>query len=159
MAAAVTGVVLVLLGAPVGLLWAALAPRVRVVLGQGGPGLDDPETGAFVGADLAFGGLVLAVGVVCGVVAFRLGRQYGPGVVVGLLTGGLLGAYVAAQTGEQVGLEAFRTAVEDLARRGTVEASVRLRATEAVVLWPVGALAAFAATTAVRGPRDDVSSG
>lgn len=149
-AALLTGVAVVLLGAPAGLLWAALAPRVQVVLSESGPGLDDPETGAFVGADVVFAVLVLLVGVACGLVAFRLARRYGPGVVVGLLLGGLTAAYVAAQTGEQVGLDSFRAAVDDASRRGTVEASVRLRATELLVLWPVGALTAFALATALR---------
>ncbi len=154
-----TGVAVVLLGSPVGLLWAALAPRVRVVLSAGGPGLDDPETRAFVGADLAFAVLVLAVGVACGLLAFRLGRRYGPGVVVGLLVGGLLAAYVASRTGQQVGRDAFRAAVADVDRRGTVEASVRLRATELVVLWPAGALAAFAVAMVWPFRRGPVSSG
>ena len=158
-AGGLTGVALVLLGAPVGLLWAAVAPRVRVVLGEGGPGLADPETGAFVGADLAFGALVLVVGLVCGAVAYRFGRGHGPAVVLGLVVGGLAAAYVAAKTGEQVGLEGFRAAVEDTARRGTVEATVRLRATEAVVLWPVGALAAFGAATAVLTPPEPPGPG
>ncbi|MCW2777143.1 MAG: hypothetical protein JWN17_868 [Frankiales bacterium] len=153
-AAGLTTLALVLLGAPVGLLWAAVAPRVPVVLSAAGPNLVDPETGAFAGADVAFGGLVLLVGAVCGFVAFLLGRRYGPGVVVGLLAGGLVAAWVAKQTGEQVGLDDFRTTVRDLAARGTIEASVRLRASEAIVLWPVGALAAFAGAVAVRGDSE-----
>lgn len=155
-AAGVTGVALVLLGAPVGLLWAAVSPRVRVSLGEGGPDLD---AGAFAGADVAFGVVVLVVGLLCGLLAHRLGKAYGPGVVVGLVAGGLVAAYVAAKTGEQVGREAFEAAVVDLTRGGAVDASVRLRATEAVVLWPVGALAAFGAATAVLTPPDEVSSG
>ncbi len=159
-AAALVATVLVLLGAPLGLLWAAVAPRVQVVLGDAGPGLVDPESGAFLGADLAFGLLVLLAGLACGLLALLpRARPHGPGVVVGLLAGGLLAAYVAAQTGEQVGLEEFRAAVREGVVRGTVEASVRLRATEALVLWPAAALAAFAVGTALRPEPPAVSSG
>ncbi len=54
-----TVVALVLLGAPVGLLWARLAPRVDVVVRPQGAGLAMPETGDFISADGLF--LVLAV--------------------------------------------------------------------------------------------------
>lgn len=152
-AAGVTAAALVLLGAPLGLLWAALAPRVQVVLGgTGGPGLVDPETSAFVVADLGFGLLALGAGLVCGLVALLVPalRAYGPGTVVGLLVGGLLAAFVASRTGQEVGLEEFRAAVRDPQGAGTVDATVRLRAVEALVLWPVGALVAYAVGTALR---------
>jgi hypothetical protein len=146
-----TTVVLVLLGAPVGLLWAALSPRVDVALRAGGPGLVMPETGDFIGADGLFLVIVLAVGTACGVLAWVLAQRTrpgpGPGVVLGLALGGLLAAYVASRTGAQVGREEFLAAVDDAARRGTIQASIRLRATEALVGWPVGALAAFAGLT------------
>ncbi|MCU1692704.1 MAG: hypothetical protein JWM64_1795 [Frankiales bacterium] len=158
-AAALTGVVVVLLGAPVGLLWAAVAPRVEVVLrGAEGPGLVDPETSAFAGADIAFGALAVVVGLLCGLGAYALARRYGPGVVAGLLLGGLLAAYVAAKTGTQVGKDGFQAAARDLDRTGTVEANVRLRAYEALVLWPAAALAAFAGATAAGGSDPDTEA-
>ncbi len=159
-AGALTGVVLVLLGAPVGLLWAAVSPRVQVVLGGvGGPGLVDPETRAFAGADVAFGAVVVVVGLLCGLGAFVLARRHGPGVVGGLLLGGLLAAYVAAKTGTQVGKEGFQAALRDAGGTGRIEANVRLLATEALVLWPAAALAAFAGATAARPDDAEVSSG
>lgn len=160
-AGALTAVVLVLLGAPAGLLWARFAPHVSVVLSAGGPGLDDPETSAFVDADVTFGVLCLVAGLLCGVLAFLLARRYGPGVALGLLAGGLLAAWVAKQTGEQVGLDAFRQAVHDSAARGRVDAALRLRAVELVVAWPIGGLLAFAGMTAFVGRTSEpaVSSG
>jgi hypothetical protein len=146
-----TTVVLVLLGAPVGLLWAALSPRVDVALRASGPGLVMPENGDFIGADGVFLLIVLAAGTVCGAVAWGLARRTrrgpGPGVVLGLALGGLLAAYVASRTGAQIGREEFLAALDDAGRRGTIQASIRLRATEALVGWPVGALAAFAGLT------------
>lgn len=155
-AALLTAVALVLLGAPVGLLWAGVAPRVQVVLGEEVPRLVDPETGAFVAADLAFAALVLGAGLVCGLLALApVAHPYGPGVVVGLLLGGLGAAVAAYRTGEQVGLTAFQAALGERGAVRTVDATVQLLALETTVLWPVGALTAFAVGTWLRS--DDVA--
>lgn len=159
LAGGLTAVVLVLLGAPAGLLWAGVAPRVLVVLSADGASLADPESSAFLSADLAFAVLALVLGLLCGTGAWLLARRHGPGAVLGLLAGGLLAALAAKQTGEQVGRDAFDALVHDAAARGTFQAPVRLRAHELLVAWPVGALAAFGALTLVRtGPGQDTAS-
>ena len=141
-AGVVTAVVCVLLGAPVGLLWAAVAPKVVVeVSGTAVTLASDAST--FIAGDGAFLGVVFVVGLITGLVAWVLGRRYGPAVVVGLTAGGLLGAYVAARTGELVDEGSARAAVA-AGRTGGLELSLVLRATEAVVGWPIGALLAFA---------------
>lgn len=149
-------VVLVLLGAPVGLLWAALAPRVELVVrGPGDAVFAERASSAFVDADVAFGALTLLAGLLCGAGAAWLGRRHGPGVVVGLLAGGLLAAFVAARTGERVGLEEFRTAVLQAREPGRAEAAVRLFTRELLVAWPVGALASFAVLFALLRPAPE----
>lgn len=151
-AGVVAAVVIVLLGAPVGLLWATVAPRVQLIVrGPGDAVFAERASQAFVDADVAFGALTLVAGLACGALAAWLGRRHGPGVVVGLLAGGLLAAYVAARTGERVGLEEFRAAVLDAGTPGQAEAVVRLFTRELLVAWPVGALTSFAALFALSG--------
>ena len=146
-AAVLTAVGCLLLAAPLGLLWAGVSPRVEVlVAAPGDVSLTDPTTSGFIAADGAFFGLLLLAGVATGVAGFLLGRRHGPGVVVGLVLGGLLGAEVARRTGQLVGAEEARSAVE-AGREGLVELAVRLRARSAQVGWAVAALATHMVAT------------
>ena len=148
----VTAVVCVLLGAPVGLLWAAVAPKVVVeVSGTAVKLASDAST--FIAGDGYFLGVVFVAGLVTGLAAWALGRRHGPAVVVGLTVGGLLGAYVAARTGELVDEGSARAAVE-AGRTGGLELSLVLRSTEAVVGWPIGALLGFLAPFAMWPDRE-----
>ena len=159
-AGVVTTVGVVLLGAPLGLLWAAVSPHAEFVLrGAEPPTLAEGAARVFLDADVAFGGLALLAGLGCGVVAGWLGRRHGPAVLLGLLTGGLLAAYVASRTGRQVGRDAFLATVRDPAGEGRVEAAVELFTREALVAWPVGALASFTVLVALLTRRDPTSSG
>lgn len=151
-----TALGLVLLGAPVGLLWAVLAPKVSVLLSDGTVMLVDPDRSAFIAGDACFLGVVLGVGLLTGVVAWALGRRHGPAVVVALTVGGLLAAYVAARTGALLHEEDARLALE-AGQTGQVDLAVRLRASEAMLGWPVGALLGFLVPALLR--RDDLSSG
>ena len=157
-AGVVTTVGVVLLGAPLGLLWAAVSPRAEFELrGTDPPSLAEGAARAFLDADVAFGGLALLAGLVSGALAGWLGRRHGPAVVLGLVTGGLLAAYVASRTGRQVGRDAFLAAVRDPGGNGRVEAAVQLFTPEAVVAWPVGALLSFGVLLALltrRGGRE-----
>lgn len=143
-------VVTVLLGAPVGLLWAAVAPRVDVVVSGENVQLAEPGTSDFIAGDGYFLLAVLLAGVVGGLLAWRLGREHGPAVVLGLTVGGLAAAYVAMRVGSVVGLEEVQQAV-NAGRQGALELSLRLRAREALVGWPVGALVAYVGASFVRG--------
>jgi hypothetical protein len=146
-AGVLTAVGVVLLGAPLGLLWAAVAPRVEVVVAAGGATrLAEPASDGFIAVDGAFLALVLVAGVLSGVVAWWLGRRHGPGVVVGLVVGGLLAAEVASRTGALVDAGEARAALE-AGREGVVALSVRLRSEPARLGWPVAALAAHMVLT------------
>lgn len=147
---------LVLLGAPVGLLWALVAPKVTVLLSDGTVMLVDPDRSAFIAGDAYFLGVVLVVGLASGVLAWLLGRRHGPAVVVALTVGGLLAAYVAARTGALLHEDDARSALE-AGLSGEVDLAVRLRASEAMLGWPVGALVGFLVPALLS--RDDVSSG
>lgn len=131
-----------LLGAPVGLLWEAVAPHVVVDVSASAASLVS-DSGVFLDSDLAFLVTVTLVGLLTGVLAWVVGRRWGPGVVVGLVAGGLLAAWVASRTGALVDMGSARDAVQ-AGRTGRLELSVRLRAQEAVLGWPIGAVAGFA---------------
>lgn len=149
-AGVVAAVVSVLVGAPVGLLWAALAPKVDVVVTGGDVQLAEPGSSAFIAGDAAFLAAGLVAGVVGGIIAWWLGRAHGPAVVVGLAVGGVVAAYVAMRVGEQVGLDEVRSAVA-AGQQGLLELSLRLRAQEALVAWPVGAMLGYLGASLVRG--------
>jgi len=151
LAGLVTLVVTVLAAAPVGLLWAALAPRADVVVEGGGVQLaQQGGLGVFIAADGSFLLAGLLAGAVSGVFAWRLGRAHGPAVVLALTVGGLLAAYLAVRVGQQVGVEALERAIAEDPRR-MLELPVRLRAREALVGWPVGALLAYVGASFVSG--------
>lgn len=146
----VTAAITLLVGAPIGLFWAAVAPRVDVVISGDRVDLADSGSSAFIAGDGFFLLAVTLAGVVGGLAAWRLARRHGPGVVLGLALGGLAAAYVAMVVGQQVGADAVQAAVDsDL--QGALELNLRLRAREALVGWPVGALVAYVLASLVRG--------
>jgi hypothetical protein len=152
-AAVITTVGCVLLGAPVGLLWAAVTPRAEVRAAGQGVSLADPTATAFIAADGYFFALVLLAGALSGVLAVRLGRRNGLGCVLGLTLGGLLAAEVARRTGSLVGLADARAFLE-AGQDGTFTLSARLRSTSALVGWPLAGLVVlmFSAAAAAAEP-------
>lgn len=145
LAAAVT----VLLGAPVGLLWAAVAPQPAGVLVDGEPRLAMPGSNAFIAGDGFFLLAVTVAGIIGGLLAWHLGRRHGPAVVVGLTAGGLAAAYVAMVVGQQVTLEQVEQVISS-GPEGVFGVHLRLLATQTRVGWPVGALLGYVAASLVR---------
>jgi hypothetical protein len=143
LAGSFTTAIVVLLGAPVGLLWSALAPHAHVSVNAAGATVVDGATEVFIAGDGWFIGITLLVGVVTGVLAWLLARGSAPFVVVGLAVGGLLAAYVASKVGIRLGQDSLQAAVHG-GRSGTYVANVALQAHVAVFVWPIGALVAFA---------------
>ena len=150
----VTVVVMVLLGAPAGLVWSAVAPHYTVRVTDTGAQLDNLEsTKAFIGADGSYAVVVLLFGIACGLLAWRFGRRGGPWVVAGLVVGGVLAALVAAEVGVRPGAPHAFAALDAPDYRGSFDLYLgkrqgdardsALRAPWAAVLWPVGALTAF----------------
>jgi hypothetical protein len=139
-AGVVVAVASVLAAAPVGLLWAALAPRVTVVIAAGKADLSEGATPAYIAGDGWFVGVTLVVGLVAGLLVLALGRRYGPGVVLGLALGGLLGAEVARRTGHLVGLDDAKALVRS-GRDGRVQLAPTVRSWQTLAVWPVAALA------------------
>ncbi len=140
----------VLLGAPIGLLWSLVAPRLSVQLGPDGPAAQGLEGKAFIGADGTFLVVVVVAGLVTGVLAWLLARRGGPWTVLGLLVGGLLAAKVASVVGVRPGKAHVQALLHDPTAHGSVPLFLKLRAPWVLVGWPVGALAAFLVPALVR---------
>ena len=146
---------IVLLGAPAGLLWSAVAPHFTIVRTDGELSLPNIESSkAFVGADGSYVVVVVALGVLTGALAWRWARSYGPGTVLGLTVGGLLAALVAAAVGLRPGAQEAVEALRDmsggngsfelfLGARDQATGDLSLRAAWAPVLWPVASLVTF----------------
>jgi hypothetical protein len=159
----------ILLGAPIGLLWAAVAPRAHVLVSARGTDIPDVETTkAFIGADGSYFLVLLGAGVLCGLLAWRFFRRSGPVVVLALAIGGIVAALIVAAVGLLPGAQEALDAVSEgstfrgstdlylgrLVHKGAVSVhSLSLRATWAFVAWPVGALLTFLAAATIR-PQD-----
>lgn len=137
-----TLVVTVLVGAPLGLLWAGFAPRADVVVMGQAVNLTEAYGDAFIAADAFFLAAVLLAGLVGGLVAWRFGAAHGPAVVVALTVGGLAAAYVAMTVGEQVGFETLRAAVRS-GGQGAFQLNLELKADTALLGWPLASLVAY----------------
>lgn len=141
--------VLAVLGVPVGLLWAAIAPRALVVFGSAGPDLVDDQTKAFIGADSWFLVLTGLAGIICGVLAFRFaGRRHGMLTALGVAVGGLAAGWIAARTGHQVGLAGWQAARAANTAGSTARLYLKIRATGVLVTWALAAELVFLARVA-----------
>lgn len=147
--AALTAVAVALLGAPVGLLWAALAPRPAVVIVAGGADYANPEANTFFAADGYFLLITVAVGAICGILAHRLRALQPEGALAGLVAGGVGGAVVAAQVGERVHRAAFLQALSHAVLGASLHTYVMVRADGVLLGWPLAAVIGYAALVAL----------
>jgi len=128
-------------GIPAGYIWAAVAPRAVVaVIARGTAQVVNPETSAFIAADLwfcligAIGGLLTgALG--CWIAARRRGR--GPAVAAGLIVGALAAAAIMLWIGELGGHAAFRHELAVSAAGTLLHAPLGLGATSGLAFWPL----------------------
>jgi hypothetical protein len=146
-----TVAVTVLVGAPVGLLWAALAPRVTVEVSGEDVQVLDTATDGFIAVDAWFLAAVMVAGLVGGVLAWWLGGEHGPAVVVGLVVGGLAAAWIAGRVGGEVDRMTAQQLVAS-GVQGRREVAVQLRSTSALLGWPITSLLAHLALTLARRP-------
>ena len=108
--ALLTALVVFLLGGPLGLLWAWLAPQVPVIdTGQNGVVVNDPSPEEFIAADGWFTLLGLGFGLLVAVTAWLvLRRDRGPFLLLGVVAGTLGAGYFAAPwAGEMIGRDAY----------------------------------------------------
>lgn len=136
----------VLLGPPVGLLWAALAPRAKVLPSPTGPTFRNVEGEDFVAADGTLFLLGLAAGVVAGLLVLHLRRRRTPGVLMGLVLGAGIAAVLAARIGALTDdRDATLAALRDPAGTAELDFPLQLRSRAALLGWPVGAAVTYAA--------------
>jgi hypothetical protein len=102
------GLAVAVLGAPLGLLWAALAPDVPVVQGENGPLLTSAQPEQFVAADAWYTFLGVAFGIAVAVASWFVLRRYrGAIALTGVTLGAVGAAIVAWKLGRLVGLDDY----------------------------------------------------
>lgn len=138
----VTLAVTILAGAPVGLLWSLLAPRVEVMVVGKEVNLVEAYADGFIAADAYFFAAVFVAGLVAGVAACKLASAHGPVVVLTLAAGGLIAAYVAMTVGYEVGAPALREALQRSDGK-VFELPVKVQAREAMIGWPLASMLSF----------------
>jgi hypothetical protein len=139
-----------LLGAAVGLIWEAGAPHVRLAAA-----IDGSESAAkpLIGDDVRLGLLGIIAGIVVAVVVLVVGRhrERGPGEVLGLGVGGVLGGLVADRVGDLARhhemVRAVAAAVPGVTSAQTSRVlgyfGFHVRATGVLMLWPIAAVAVY----------------
>ncbi|MEV6346702.1 hypothetical protein [Actinoplanes sp. NPDC051851] len=101
--------VLALLGVPLGLLWAWLAPDVPVIATDSGIVVNDPSPEQYIAADGWFTLLGLGFGLLAAILAWLLlRRDRGPALLIGVIGGTFVaGRWVAGAVGEMIGRDAY----------------------------------------------------
>lgn len=146
--------ILVLAGGPAGLLWWALAPRAVFEVGEEGPvpvGRLSDEL--LVAGDGVYTLVLAGLGLLAGLVAWRLRRRRGVAVLLALAAGMTLAALAAWQLGEYL---APRPTEAELAAVGTrLLTPVRLNAPAALAVGPFLAVLAYV-VAALLAPSEDL---
>lgn len=144
----VTTVVLVLLGAPLALLWRAFATPPVVQRTASGPIPTAPESSQVFAVDGSYMVVTLVAGAILGALAWWWLRERGPAAPFGLAAGGLLAAQIMATVGRRMVVDPYLHSVcaDCLVYDGTLH----LQSTAAIVVLPVALLSAFAAATFFR---------
>ncbi|MDG4827056.1 DUF2567 domain-containing protein [Asanoa sp. WMMD1127] len=104
-AAGLTAVVVAVVGAPLGLLWALLAPGVPIIKTDDGAVFATPSPEEFIASDGWFTILLFVLGVLAALVTwigFR--RHRGPWTLAGLVVGTIGASILAWQVGRRIGI-------------------------------------------------------
>ena len=135
----------VLLGAPLALLWRAVANPPVIQRTASGPVPVAPESNQVFAVDGAFIVVTLVAGAIAGAFAWLLLRDRGPAGPFGLAGGGLLAAFVTVAVGKRLVIDDYLHSVcsDCLVYDGTLH----LYSTAAVIVLPVAMLTAFALMT------------
>lgn len=129
--AVAVAIVLAALGAPLGWLWAALAPDVPVVVADGGVVPTQAEPEGFFAGDGWFVLLGLGFGVLVALALWIGLRRYrGPVILVALTVGTVGAAVIAWWIGHRIGWSGYRNQVLHSAPGTHLERPPELRAKE-----------------------------
>ena len=96
-------------GAPLGLLWSWLAPTVPVInAGRNGIVVNDPSPEEYIAADAWFTMIGFTFGLLAAVLIWLVQRRdRGPGLLLGVVLGGLASSLVMWQVGRLAGLSGW----------------------------------------------------
>jgi len=124
----VTAIAIAGLGAPLGLLWRAIAPRVELVQTEYGPYPLDAEPEAYVADEGWFIFIAIAAGVLFAVLAWIVLRRFrGPAMLVALVAGSIGGSVLAAWLGHRIGLPQYERLVQNAPSGTHIFRPVRVR--------------------------------
>jgi hypothetical protein len=128
-----------LLGLVAGLIWAAAAPRaVLQEVARGEAGLVNPESSAYIVADVWFCAIAVAGGLITGILGYRfLVRRAGWIATAGLVLGAVAAALLALWIGENIGLGTYNHLLATSQTGVTFHASLGLGAKSTLAFWPL----------------------
>ncbi|MET7422922.1 DUF2567 domain-containing protein [Dactylosporangium sp. NPDC005555] len=143
------------LGAPVGLIWSWIAPKVELVQTQVGPYPIEGEPEGYFADDGWFMIIGAVAGILLAVTAWFVLRRYrGPFILAGLVIGSAAGAALAAWLGNKIGYAHYLDLVEHAPVDTRIFRPAKVRAGEAgllygVIPWVKGSLLVQALAAAV----------
>jgi hypothetical protein len=145
------------LGAPLGLLWSQLSPRVRLVMTESGPAFAESNPEGYVAGESVYLLLALAMGVLSAIAVWLLiRRRRGPVVLAGLATGSFAGALLMSWLGHRIGLAEYERLLHGAPVGTRFERPVKLLSDGAVAVQAIAAvglytlMAGFYATPSLR---------
>ncbi len=145
--------VLVLAGVPAGLLWWTLAPRATFEVAEEGPvPVGRPSAELLIADDGVYTLLLAGLGLVAGVVAWRLRRRRGVATVLALATGTALASLVAWQLGQLLGAGPSPAELTDVGTQ--VITPLRLSSTAALSVAPFLAVLVYVVSTLLTAAED-----
>jgi hypothetical protein len=149
------------LGVVAGLVWAAVAPRA--LLQEVAPGeaqVANPESSAFITADVWFCLIAVIGGVITGVLGYGLlVRRAGWAATAGLVLGAVAAALLALLVGENIGLAGYNHLLASASAGTFFRASLALGAKSALAFWPLITSVTIAlAESAARRPGEAESA-
>jgi len=148
-----------LLGGAVGLVWHAVAPKIALIVTKSA--INAPMTyKVFLSDDLTFALVGVVAGILIVLVLVGIGGDaaHGPGAVIGLAAGGVLGALVAAHVGHQIGQHALTSTIHHYVPTAPAaqvkpfiqEVGFTLRWRVGLFAWPFAAVGVLAGIVALR---------
>jgi len=145
-----------LLGVVAGFVWSAVAPRpLLVVVARGSADVVNPETAAFIVADVWFTVLCLIGGVISGLLGYLYAvRRHGPAAMLSILLGALAAALIASWIGEHAGAAAFNHLLIVSRPGALLRAPLALGGVGALAFWPLAAGVTAGGIEAIRYFRD-----
>jgi Protein of unknown function (DUF2567) len=107
--AAAVALLVAAFGAPLGLLWSAVTPKVEVVMTEFGPTTAQTEPEEYVAGDGWFVFLAIGVGAMLAVLVWLVARRRrGPVMIIALAVGSIGSSVIAAWLGHRIGLAEYQ---------------------------------------------------